>query len=270
MEWSARIFVKVVRKDVFERLYSVSAFGESGKQIFGGCSSEYVIDGDWSMTESELFSFAADIAQYLGEDGIVIADCTSDSVDPFTYCVFYLGDGIRTECFESCGSRHGREFSSMFDKTDIKKPHKWLTYAHFSVSQQEIKVLGKLGIRVYKSDKGNVFEYLPANLGLPGEIALTGTQYNGRAERIEKVNVGDAVFLVREPDSERGRNTIDIRTEEGSIGYLDKFACDRLSPLIDTGRIKYTAAVARVVPLSKRARHCKTAIVTVCVKVSFL
>ncbi|MBQ3969908.1 MAG: HIRAN domain-containing protein [Clostridia bacterium] len=105
--------------------------------------------------------------------------------------------------------------------------------------------------------------------GLPDEIALTGTQYSGRTDRIEKIKVGDTVALVREPSSEWGENTIDVRTPDGSIGYLDQDACDILAPLIDAGKIKCTAAVARAVPLSERSRHCKTAIVTVSVKASY-
>ncbi len=272
MQWSARLFLKVNARDVFKRLNDVTAFGITGGKLFGGYVSEYVIDGDCGMTESELYSFVAQIAKKLGEDGIVIGDCTSASVDPFTYCVFYLGDRIRSDCFEIGNGRSKRKerLSEMISNTRINKPHEWLTYAHFNVSDREKKVLSEFGITVFRSKDGNVFEYSPPNLGLPEEIALTGTQYNGRTDRIEKLKVGDAVFLVREPNSEWGDNTIDVRTSNGSIGYLDQDACDKLAPLIDAGRIKYTAAVARVVPLSKRSRHCKTAVVTVCVKVSFL
>lgn len=272
MQWSARFYLKVNDRDVFKRLNDVTAFGMTGEKLFGGCASEYVIDGECSMTDSELYSLVAQIGIRLGEDGIVIGDCTSVSVDPFTYCAFYLGDRIRSKCFEIGNGRSKRKerLSEMFSHTVIDKPHEWLTYAHFSVSEREKKVLSEFGITVFGSKDGNVFEYTPPNLGLPEEIALTGTQYNGRTDRIEKINIGDSVVLVREPNSEWGENTIDVRTPDGSIGYLDQDACDKLAPLLDAGRINYTAAVARVVALSKRSRHCKTAIVTVCVKVSFL
>ena len=272
MQWSARLYLKVKDRDVFKRLSDVSAFGMTGEKLFGGCVSEYVVDGDGGMTESELYSFVAQIAKKLGEDGIVIGDCTSVSVDPFTYCAFYLGDRIRSDCFEIGNGRSKRKvrLSEMFSHTRINKPHEWLTYAHFDVSDREKKVLSEFGITVLRSKEGNVFEYNSPNLGLPEEIALTGTQYDGRIDRIEKIKVGDVVVLVREPNSEWGENTIDVRISDGSIGYLDQDACDKLAPLIDSGMIKYTAAVARVVPLSKRSRHCKTAIVTVCVKASYL
>lgn len=272
MHWSARLYLKVKDRDVFKRLSDVSAFGMTGEKLFGGCVSEYVIDGDCSMTDSELYSLIAQIGRRLGEDGIVIGDCTSVSVDPFTYCAFYLGDRIRSDCFEIGNGRSTRKvrLSEMFSHTKINQPHEWLTYAHFNVSDSEEKVLAKFCITVFRSKEGNVFEYSPPNLGLPEEISLTGTQYNGRIDRIEKINIGDTVVLIREPDNEWGENTIDVRTYDGSIGYLDQDACDKLAPLIDSGRIKYTAAVARVVPLSKRSRHCKTAIVTVCVKASYL
>lgn len=272
MQWSSRLYLKVNARDVFKRLNDVTAFGITGEKLFKGCVSEYVIDGDCSMTDSELYSLVTQIVGRLGEDGIVIADCTSASVDPFTYCVFYLGDRIRSDCFEIGSGKSKRKewLSEMLSHTRIDEPHEWLTYAHFDVSNRGKKVLSEFGITVFRSKEGNVFEYSTPNLGLTEEIALTGTQYNGRTDRIETIKVDVAVVLIREPDSEWGENTIDVGTSDGSIGYLDQDACDKLAPLIDAGRIKYTAAVARVVPLSKRSRHCKTAVVTVCVKVSFL
>ncbi len=83
------------------------------------------------------------------------------------------------------------------------------------------------------------------------------------------MKVGDTVVLIREPNSEWGENTIDVRTTNGLIGYLDPEICNILAPLLDENRIVYTASVARVVPLSKRSRHCKTAVVSVTIKVFY-
>lgn len=270
MEWSSRLYVKVKNRDVFKRLYDVEIPDLTGESLFAGCTSEYANDGDISLTDSELYSLVAQIGRRLGEDGIVIGDCTSVSVDPFTYCVFYLGGRVRSDHFKFGRSKLKERLSEMFSHTRIDKPHEWLTYAHFNVSDQEIKVLGEFGIKVLNGEEGNIFEYNLYNFGLPREIALTATQYNGRLDRIESVKIGDRVVLIREPNSECGENTIDVRIPNGSIGYLDPEICNILAPLLDEDRIVYTASVARVVPLSKRSRHFKTAIVTVCVKASYL
>ena len=81
-------------------------------------------------------------------------------------------------------------------------------------------------------------------------ILLTGTQYEGRAERIENVKVGDMVHLVREPNNEYDSNAIHVFNEEGSLGYIPAGIAEGLAPMMDEGRIQTDAVVIEVTPLS--------------------
>lgn len=100
------------------------------------------------------------------------------------------------------------------------------------------------------------------NLDLDYSISLSGTQYEGRIERIEKVKVGDLVELVREPDNIYDKNAIDVRNEEGSLGHLAADASSVLAPYLDD-RITYIASVSEVTPLSKRSSRCKNALISI-------
>ena len=101
------------------------------------------------------------------------------------------------------------------------------------------------------------------NLDLDYSISLSGTQYEGRNERIEKVKVGDPVELVREPDNIYDKNAIDVRNEEGSLGHLAADASSVLAPYLDDDRITYEAVVSEVTPLSKRSSRCKNALISI-------
>lgn len=101
------------------------------------------------------------------------------------------------------------------------------------------------------------------NLDLDYSISLSGTQYEGRIERIEKVKVGDLVELVREPDNIYDKNAIDVRNEEGSLGHLAADASSVLAPYLDDDRITYIASVSEVTPLSKRSSRCKNALISI-------
>jgi hypothetical protein len=105
-------------------------------------------------------------------------------------------------------------------------------------------------------------ENLP-NFGLPDSISLSGTRYEGRIERIEKVNVGDEVMLVREPENEYDRYAINVYNSEGSLGHVNASVCYFLASLLDKNKIVYTAKIDSVTPLSKRSKHCKNALISI-------
>lgn len=101
------------------------------------------------------------------------------------------------------------------------------------------------------------------NLDLDYSISLSGTQYEGRNERIEKVKVGDPVELVREPDNIYDKNAINVRNAEGSLGHLAADASSVLAPYLDDDSITYEAVVSEVTPLSKRSSRCKNALISI-------
>ena len=98
---------------------------------------------------------------------------------------------------------------------------------------------------------------------------LAGTQYEGRTDRIERVQVGDRVFLVREPDNEHDPNTVDIRNKEGSLGHVPAFIAEDIAAFLNrAGDNALIGRVIEVVPLSKRSSRAKKSIVKVQLELS--
>ena len=91
---------------------------------------------------------------------------------------------------------------------------------------------------------------------------VVGTQFEGRNQRIEFLNLGDMVRLVREPENEINDQNISVRNRQGeSLGNLSASVCSTLAPLMDAGYAdKVTAAVCEVIPLSQRSSRAKKAI----------
>ncbi len=115
-------------------------------------------------------------------------------------------------------------------------------------------------ITVYPIDLSEV------NSKFQDEISVSGTQYEGRIERIERVQQGDVVMLVREPNNDKDSNAIDVRNSEGSLGHLDAKVCKELAPILDSGCVNCVATVSSVTPLSKRSKRCKNALLSICVR----
>lgn len=100
-------------------------------------------------------------------------------------------------------------------------------------------------------------------------IELSGTQYEGRSERIENVKAGQELALVREPDNPHDPNSIDVRSPEGSVGHLPARVAGELAPLLDSGKVLCRAEAAEVVPLTDRSTKAKKAILKVHLSYSF-
>ncbi len=66
---------------------------------------------------------------------------------------------------------------------------------------------------------------------------VAGVTYEGRADVVEDyVEVGDSVYLVRDPDNEHDRNAIEIRVRQGfQIGFVPREDAGRLALLLDAG-----------------------------------
>lgn len=92
---------------------------------------------------------------------------------------------------------------------------------------------------------------------LGNKFELQATQFEGRNERIEIIKVGEKLTLVREPDSDFDPNSIDVRWNGNTMGYLPWDAAEILADPIDDEMIEATAEVVEVVPLSTRSKRCK-------------
>lgn len=105
-----------------------------------------------------------------------------------------------------------------------------------------------------------------------GEFVLSfesrGTRYEGRTERIEKVNINDEVRVTREETNTYNHNNFLLLTNKGQdIGCMPAELCNVIAPLYDEGSIVFEEAmVSYVEPISKRNRHAKQAVLFVKVR----
>ena len=118
-----------------------------------------------------------------------------------------------------------------------------------------------------------MMEYLDKSEGiydeLTGKILIRfeskGTRYSGRTERIEKVNVGDIIQVVREKENPFNANNFVLMTERGQdVGNMPAELCNAIAPLYDREELLFDdAKVSYVEPISKRSRHAKQAMLFV-------
>lgn len=96
-------------------------------------------------------------------------------------------------------------------------------------------------------------------------VAVMGTSYEGRAERIESVHNGDKMVLRRDPNNPYDSNAIGVYNTSGeSLGNLPKELVEKLSVLIDSGFVDISESViSKVVPLSKRSGRAKKTILDI-------
>ena len=85
---------------------------------------------------------------------------------------------------------------------------------------------------------------------------LVDTHCDHRPDRIEKLRVGDRVFLVREPENPQNPRNISVRNRSGeSLGNLSAERCSVAAPLMDSGYMTVTSAsVVEVVPASQSGK----------------
>lgn len=102
-----------------------------------------------------------------------------------------------------------------------------------------------------------------------GEITMrfqsNGIRYEGRTEQIEKVKNGAPIKVVRDKSNPiNPNNFLLITTKDKDIGFMPKELCDAIAPLYDQGVLEFCGAkVSYVMPISKRSRYAKKAILFV-------
>lgn len=102
---------------------------------------------------------------------------------------------------------------------------------------------------------------------LGGRFELQATQFEGRNDRIEIIKVGEKLTLLREPDSDFDPNSIDVRWNGNTMGYLPWDAAEVLADPLDEELIDAVAEVIEVVPLSTRSKRCKKGLLYVKISV---
>ena len=119
------------------------------------------------------------------------------------------------------------------------------------------------GMMEYLSESDGIYDETTGSLLLRFEAR--GTRYEGRTEQIEKVQLGDALRIEREPENPFNANNFRILTAKGqNVGNMPAELCNAIAPLYDEGSLAIeSASVSFVEPISKRNRHAKQAILFV-------
>lgn len=94
---------------------------------------------------------------------------------------------------------------------------------------------------------------------------VQGTRYEGRTENIERIELGEAIEIIRDKTNAYNQNNFAIRDERGyDLGNMPAELCNAMAPLYDEGVLKIEkASVSYVEPLSQRRRYAKKAILYV-------
>jgi hypothetical protein len=80
------------------------------------------------------------------------------------------------------------------------------------------------------------------------DVPIVGISYERRAEIAERfAEVGDPVYLVREPDNPADPNAVMVLLRQGyQIGYVPREEAEKLAPLLDAG-YKQRAWIKKIV-----------------------
>ena len=151
---------------------------------------------------------------------------------------------------------------SMKQKTDLLKEAETL--------HQRLLLSKTVGSDWYEPGQ---MEFLDQSEGLWDESTGTlllrfesrGTRYDGRSERIERLQVGNPIAVRRDPENPYNPNNFVLLTESGEdVGNMPAELCNAIAPLYDTGFLAFErAAVSYVEPITKRSRYARQGILFV-------
>lgn len=266
-QFVSRIHIKVSSPDVWKRFENEDDAGFYLAEYANSDKLSFILDQDWACTETELFPIVEALAQTLGKDGIIIADTTNINVDPYDHCCYYLGDLIQESIFEDYNiedeENEGADRCTMFDDTSIEDIPGWLKYGRFSISNKEKDQLFRCGY----VETGDGFKEYSANFSIPNRVYLRETCFEGRAERIERLKIGDPVTLNPSWDK-YDPNRLEVFSALGSIGYLPSDISDQLTPLLSTDNLVCSGTVIEIRPLSQRNKLARSPFVAISVETS--
>lgn len=257
-EYSSRIHIKVSSPEIWKKFDNKDDADFDLAKLAETNETSFIIDCEWSCMEDELTGIVKTLSKTLGSNGIIIADTTNIDVDPYNYCVFYLGDRVNTREFNIYGRE---EKCEMHWETDISDIIGWLNFGEFSVYDQEINQLLRIGITYV----GGHFAEFSTNLDLPAKIYLRETSFDKRPGNIENTVLDEEVSFVLE-ESIYDSMRLEVIGDSGSLGYLPSEVSDQIAPALLCKRLEYTAKVVDLVKLSKRNKHAKSPIVAISIE----
>ncbi len=252
-QYESRIHIKVSSPNIWSRFTDKNDAGFDLAKLAETEKTSFVIDGIWSAHEDELTRIVNTLAKTLDEDGIIIADTTNSNVDPFNFCVLYLGENVYTELFEDS------EFDRMAFETTIDDISKWLNYGEFHVSEREKSILFRCGILCIDE---KFFIDCSSNIEFQNPVALRETSFESRPETIEKTRVGEDVYFVHSM-SDYDPLRLEVMSHSGSLGYLPSNVSDKLTPFLLNNCLDYIAKVEEIIPVSQRNKHARSSIVVI-------
>ena len=256
-QYCSRLHIKVSSPKIWKKFEDVDDASFDLAELAETNRTSFIID-DWSSMEDELTGIVEALAETLGPDGIIISDTTNINVDPYNYCIFYLGDSVRTDEFSIFGDE---EKGEMHFETNISDIPGWLSYGEFYISKEEKEQLFRCGIAF----AGGHFKEFSTNLDLPTKIYLRETSFKNRPNNIEKTFITEEVFFVHAKDSYDPMR-LEVMNDLGSLGYLPSDVSDAISPAMLNKRLTYTAKVVDLVKLSNRNKHAKSPIIAISIE----
>ncbi len=256
-QYSSRIHIKVSSPEVWRKFEDEDDASFGLAELAKRGNTSFVVSGTYLSAE-ELFGIVNALAETLGKDGIIIADNTDINVDPYDYCLYYLGSYVQTEEFNIY---RGKNKCEMAFETDIMDIPGWLNYGGFSASEAEKEVLFRCGLLVV----GEHYEPFSTDLNMPDSVYLRETSFKKRPETIERTIIGEEVYFVHSKDAYDPLR-IEVMSELGSLGYLPSDISDKLTPILTNNRLHYTAATVEVIPASLRNKHAKSSDVAISIK----
>lgn len=256
-QYYSRLHIKVSSPKVWKKFQDADDAGFDLAKLAKKNQTSFVIDGDeWSYVEDELTGIVGALAETLGPDGIIIADTTNINVDPYNYCVFYLGDDVNTDYYSS-----EEEKCDMHSETSISDIPGWLNYGEFYISEKEKEQLFRCGITVYNAH----FKEFSHDFKLPPKVYLRETGFDGRQDNIENISIEDNVYF-KHAKSKYDAMRLEVMSTHGSLGYLPSDVSDKIAPFLFDGSLKFTGKVVDLVKLSERNIHAKSPIIAVSIE----
>ena len=88
---------------------------------------------------------------------------------------------------------------------------------------------------------------------------VKGLRYENRTPRLDRLNVGDPVIVLRDPNNQYNPNNFTITNEFGeNLGNLPAELCNALAPLVDSGTAEISdAKVSYLEKILERSRYAK-------------
>lgn len=113
---------------------------------------------------------------------------------------------------------------------------------------------------IIKPIESNTYEFDGRRKRFHFVLKVVGTQYEGRADRIEDLSQGDTILIRREPENNYDPNCLAVLNSKGeSLGTIGAEDAEMISPVIDdAGYTISNAFVSSVVPVSRQGAKAKT------------